>query len=119
MIALNRTQFSYGTRYQRSGFGKDDIVGLTGVVRRVQEQEMKESGKVGDVTFTFWFIPTTKPGLVMRVCAMGILAEEAEKLKENDVLNLSCNIIPSNKGGYWYKATQITFVKGDSRPAEA
>lgn len=115
MQYLNRKQFDYSTRYSRIGLGKDDIDQLVGVVRRIQEKEMAVSGKVGDVTFTFWFCPTSKPGTVLRVCAMGLLAEQIKNIKVGDVVNLSGSIVPAQFP--WVKASQVE-IKESARPAQ-
>lgn len=117
MQVLTAKQFNYGTRYQAAGLGKDDITGLVCSVRRVQEQEMKESGKVGDLTYTVWLNVTSKPGVVIRTCFMSVLAEKAETLKVGDGIAVSGNIINSNRGP-WLKASNFELLHAASEPRE-
>ena len=109
MQYLTPKQFNYSTRYQSAGLGKDDVSALQCVVRRLQEGECKESGKVGDLTYTVWLNPTTKPGVVLRTCFMSLLAEKAEKLVVGDVISIHGNIINSFKGP-WLKATNFEMI---------
>ena len=117
MQYLNRKQFDYSTRYSRIGLGKDDIDQMVGTVRKIQAKEMTESGKVGDVTFTFWFCPAAKPGTVLRVCTMGLLAEQAQReIKVGCTAILSGSIVPTTFP--WVKASQVTVKAGQQEQQE-
>jgi len=118
MYNLTNKQFNYQQRYQAIGLGKDDLSNLEGIVSRVQEGDMKESGKVKDVTFTFWFRPFSKPGAVLRCCAMGALAEQLQKkVDEGCTASISGNIILSRTGP-WVKLSdgEVT-ANGHLQPA--
>jgi len=112
MFNQTNKQFNYATRYQRVGLGKDDITKLEGVVRKVQAGDMEESGKVGDYTFTFWFVPFSKPGCVLRCCAMGMLAERLQKTEAEDVVSISGNIISGLRPWVKLSDTEIIKVRG-------
>jgi hypothetical protein len=114
MYNLTNKQFNYQQRYQAIGLGKDDITNLEGEVSRVQEGDMKESNKVKDFTFTFWFRPFSKPGAVLRCTAMGALAEQLHKQVEEGCTALISGNIITSRTGPWVKLSDGE-VKADGR----
>jgi hypothetical protein len=75
---------------------------------------MKESNKVKDFTFTFWFRPFSKPGAVLRCTAMGALAEQLHKQVEEGCTALISGNIITSRTGPWVKLSDGE-VKADGR----
>jgi hypothetical protein len=115
---LTNAQFKYQQRFQRAGLGKVDINEEGFRVYKVQAGDMKESGKVGDLTFTVWGRMIARPGVTLRTCFKGELAEQAFKLEAGDKYIASGNLITCPTG-VWLSATQYEFVESSREGAES
>lgn len=122
MQALQYKQFQYVTRFQHAGISKPDIDGFIGIIRRVQEGEMKEAKGIMDVTFTMWvFIPAR--GVTVRVRAEGPNAEMAKRRAAKDVtVKFSGFMVPDRIAG-WVRGTEFEYpglsdrLEGTEEPA--
>jgi len=106
---LTNAQFKYQQRFHLAGLGKTDISEELFTVYKVQDGEMKESTKIGDVTFTVWGRMHSRPGVTLRTCFKGELAEKASRLQENDVYTASGNLVVSGGNPVpWLSATAFS-----------
>jgi|SRR5208282_4115292 len=112
---LTNAQFKYQQRFRTAGLGKTDITEETFTVYKVQAGDMKESSKIGDLTFTVWGRMHSRPGTTLRTCFKAELAEKAYKLEAGDVYIASGNLVPCQTPPFiWLSGTQFEFVQSGS-----
>lgn len=107
MQALQYKQFQHVTRFNHAGVTRPDIDGFVGVVRRLQEGEMKEAKGIMDLTFTVWvFVPAK--GVNMRVRFESVNAEMAQRrIRVGQAIKFSGYLVPDRIVG-WVRGTDFS-----------